>query len=785
MLQARTRWKLRQQQHHLADQLAKEAGIAPLVASLLCNRGITTKEEAESFLYVEKNAFHDPFLLEGMDIAVARIEAAIKKDEKILIFGDYDADGVSSTTILLKALRQKGAKVDFYIPNRFTEGYGPNEQAFRQAKDNGYSLIITVDTGISALHEAAIAQEIGLDLIITDHHEPQPELPEAIAIVHPKKPGSTYPFHHLAGAGVSLKLAHALLEEIPDELIAIAAIGTVADLVPLIGENRLIAARGLAVLRHTSNPGLRALIKVCGIDPSGLDEESIGFQIGPRINAAGRLEVADPAVHLLMTDDTDEANQLAVEINHLNQLRQQIVNEMTTEAIELVETQFPPKENSVLVVAKSGWNPGVIGITASRLVEKYYRPVIVLSIDEEKGVAKGSARSIAGFDMFKNLSACRDILLYFGGHPMAAGMTLSLANLDELRARLNHQAAEQLSEEDFKPVTEVEILCSIDEINLNVIEQLQLLKPFGVDNPKPKVMFQDATIEDIRQIGGDLTHLKATLSANGQKIDAIGFGFGDAFHEISPLSGLSLIGELSINEWNGFRKPQIMLRDLSVDTWQLFDWRGGSELNKKLQTLNPEKTQFFAFRQETPEAMGLANLLQEEIYFVPEHPDRHLFVNDYFVFLDLPQSLAQMKSLFDVANPERIYAIFYQTQESQFFSTMPTREHFKWYYAFLLKQKTFDLKRHGQELAKRRGWSKDTIEFMSDVFFELGFVTIRNGVISINERPEKKDITCSRIYRMKQEQLEIEKELYYSSYHALKQWFDKVNQRLLFEEAMK
>lgn len=431
MLKSKTRWVVRKPDQHLVQMLANELKITPLTASLLVNRGLDTVDAARYFLF-GKDDFHDPFLLKGMDLAVNRIRQAIEHHERILIYGDYDADGISSTSLLMLTLLDFGAMVDFYIPNRFTEGYGPNEQAFRQAKENGFSLIITVDTGIAAVHEAAVAKELGLDLIITDHHEPGPVLPTALAIIHPKLPDSTYPFRELAGVGVAFKLAHALYGKTPEHLLEIAVIGTVADLVSLKGENRLIVKKGLEQLRSTKNIGLKAIFKSAGIDPLTINEETIGFTLGPRINAVGRLKDADLAVRLLLTDDPEEAEIFATEIEVLNKTRQEIVNTITAEAIEEVETHYSGPENKVLVIGREGWNAGVIGIVASRLVEKFYRPVIVLSFDRDKGLAKGSARSIQGFDLFHNLSTCRDILPHFGGHPMAAGMTLKLDDVDEL-----------------------------------------------------------------------------------------------------------------------------------------------------------------------------------------------------------------------------------------------------------------------------------------------------------------------------------------------------------------
>ncbi|MEH7377301.1 single-stranded-DNA-specific exonuclease RecJ [Neobacillus drentensis] len=774
MLSSKTRWIVRKSDEQLIKKLETELKITPLVASLLVNRGFNTVESARYFLF-GKEEFHDPFLLTGMDIAVTRIREAIENQEPILIFGDYDADGVSSTSVLMITLRDLGANVQFYIPNRFTEGYGPNEAAFRSAAENGINLIITVDTGISATYEASVAKELGMDLIITDHHEPGPVLPEALAIIHPKLPDSTYPFRELAGVGVAFKLAHALYGEVPEHLLEIAVIGTIADLVSLKDENRLIAKKGLEKLKTTNNIGLRAILKLAGVDPMSINEETIGFTLAPRINAVGRLEDADLAVQLILSDDPIEAESLASEMDALNKSRQSIVNSITTEAMEEVEKNFPIESNKVLVIGKEGWNAGVIGIVASRLVEKYYRPTIVLNFDPEKGVAKGSARSIAGFDLFKNLSTCRDILPHFGGHPMAAGMTLNLENVAELRTRLNLLADAQLTHEDLIPVTYLDEEIKLQHVNLSSLDEMSLLAPFGMDNPKPKVLINNVDITNIRKIGSEQNHLKVLVNESGANLDGVGFGLGPLVDHISPASKISLIGELSVNEWNNIRKPQIFIHDIAVESWQLFDYRGQKRINSLSNAVPADNRKFIIFNQEHFEKIN-PNLIDETI-FIKDVEDAKSFDGNKanIVLVDFPSSKEILKVLLKGKQPARIYAYFYK-ESSDFFSTVPTRDHFKWFYAFLLKKGPIDLKRHGGDLAKHRGWSQETINFMSKVFSDLDFVTINNGFITLNTGAQKRDLTDSRTYQIKQAQYELERELLFSSFQDLKTWFDQVIQ---------
>jgi single-stranded-DNA-specific exonuclease len=767
------------------ETLVNELKVTPLVASILVNRGFDTVDSARYFLF-GNDQFHDPFLFKGMDQAVMRIKEAIKSQEPILIFGDYDGDGVSSTTVLMITLRDLGANVDFYIPNRFREGYGPNELAFRHAAEIGIKLIITVDTGVAAVHEANVAKELGLDLIITDHHEPGPVLPEALAIIHPKLPESTYPFRELAGVGVAFKLAQALYGEVPEHLLEIAVIGTVADLVSLQGENRLIVKKGLEKLRTTKNIGIRAIFKQAGVDQKTVNEETIGFTLAPRINAVGRLEDADLAVRLLLTEDPDEAHDLAEEMESLNKTRQSIVNTITKEAIEEVEKNFPVDKNNVLVIGKEGWNPGVIGIVASRLVEKYYRPTIVLSYDQEKGLAKGSARSIAGFDLFKNLSTCRELLPHFGGHPMAAGMTLEIDDVPELRSRLNKLTLEQLTAEDYIPVTWLDSEIRLESINLGTLDQLNLLSPFGVDNPKPKFLVEGVHIANMRKIGSDSTHLKLTIEEKGANLDGVGFGLGSLADHISPVEKLSLIGELTVNEWNNIRKPQIFIQDIAVKSWQLFDYRGGSRI-KNLRSMVPAENRKWIFFDREHYEKFTSSLEENETFLIDtkEQAEAMDISQANLVFVDLPTSEEIIYQLIQGKLPARIYACFLK-KSSDFLSTFPTRDHFKWFYAFLLQQGTINLTKYGDVIAKKRGWTRETIFFMSRVFYELDFVTINNGLITLTKDKQKRDLTDSKTYRLKQEQYSLENELLFSSFQQLKNWFNQyLDESVINEEAIK
>ncbi|SDC20512.1 single-stranded-DNA-specific exonuclease RecJ [Shouchella lonarensis] len=782
MLQSTAKWRILAQDDERAAKLASSLSISMLVARLLVQRGIHTVEAANVFLQKETPAFYDPYLLKGMKEVVERICKARDQGEKVLVFGDYDADGVSATALLVTALKMAGARCDYYIPNRFTEGYGPNKPALIEAKSSGYQLVVTVDTGISAVEEAACASEIGLDFIITDHHEVPPKLPDAYAIVNPKQPGCPYPFKELAGAGVAFKVAQALLGDDALELLDYAVIGTVADLVPLVDENRFLVKKGLRALEASHRPGIQALKTLCGARQKEVDADVIGFGIGPRLNAAGRLDSAEPAVALLLATDKAQAKTLAEEIEQYNQMRQSVVDEMTKEAIMLVEAMQAEEVQRVIIVAKEGWNPGVVGIVASRLVEKFYRPTIVLSLDKEKGLAKGSARSIAGFDIFSALSKNRDLLPHFGGHPMAAGLTMALADVTRLQARLDEYAQEVLTETDFTPTMEIDLVAKVSDVTLEVTRELQQLAPFGVGNRKPLMLLTHVSLGEMRQIGSELNHLKCQFVDGDTSLDAVAFRKGHLYEEMTPQATLSVVGTAEINEWNGHVKPQFLIKDVAVSHWQLFDWRSiqAKQLNTRLAALSDAPVLPVAFQSTTLERLHLT------VDVIHHQGEQQSLNGTYIVFLDLPDSRDDFMQFFrrHEGVPHRIYVVFSEEEEA-FFRTNPNREQFKWYYAFLQKRGTFAVGELAKKLEAHRGWSAETVAFMTTVFEELGFITVERGVVRFVSDPIKKSLEDSPTFRKKQEQTWLEQMFVYASYEQLKTWFDQVIEPARVKEGAK
>lgn len=767
MIQSKKKWHIQKPDDQIVQTLTTGLGLSTMAAKILAARGFTSIEQATSWLHMDEQAIHDPFLMNGMDEAVFRIEQALDEGEKILVYGDYDADGVTSTKVLLDVLYDLGADVIFKIPNRFTHGYGPHIDLFQEAYDEGVRLIITVDNGISAVDQVRYAKDLGMDVIITDHHEPGDVLPEADVILHPRVPEDSYPFGELAGVGVAFKLAHALYGELPEHLFEYVAIGTVADLVPLEGENRYFVKRGLEALRHSYNPWVHAMCEVSGQDQQKIDEESIGFLFGPRLNAVGRLGEARPAVELLMSDDETKAMALAKTLNDANTDRKDLVKTITDEAIAMIESDDVLKNSLVLVVAQKGWNPGVVGIVASRLVEEYYKPTIVLCIDEEKGTAKGSARSIEGYHLYNELAKNRDLVPHFGGHPMAAGMTFPAEHVDELRRRLDTQARACLTEEQLQAKLFVDIPLTLEEITVDAIEDIAKLGPFGMHFAKPIYALEQMQIASMKKIGAAHNHLKLEITDGASSIDAVSFNNGHLADELTYGVNVSFVGDVSINEWQGRKKPQFKVSDVQSEEWQLFDIRGIRQTSRWLQQLPIEDVQFIAFEDVT--ITHYASLLPKPILHVLRN-DEEISTHGFVVLLDLPQNVQMLQTLLLEKKPARIYAHFF-VKDSHYFSGMPSREQFAWFFKLLKQNPNLHWREHFPKIATQFGIQEDLLKFMTKVFFELEFVRIDKGLISVNPSPQKMALTEAPAYKERQSRIELEQLLLYAPYAELKQWF--------------
>lgn len=751
MIKSKYNWNLNNPTEYITDDIVKRLKLSPIIKKILESKHIVDEEGIQQTLNgVEID--HETSLLSDIDKTVERINQAIDKNERILVYGDYDADGVTSTTILVHTLQKLGAQVGWYIPNRFTEGYGPNEMAFQNAYDEGVSLIITVDNGIQGHNEIKMVQDLGVDVIVTDHHEIGRTLPEAYAIVHPMHPEFDYPFKYLCGAGVAYKLAQTLLDNVPNYFKAYAAIGTIADLVSLTDENRSIVQNGLRVMNESCPIAIKALLNQASFNDE-ISEEAIGFIIGPRLNAVGRLEDASLAAELLMSDSPEEAEFLAEQVEHFNQERKDIVVSITEEALAMAE-DYVKQGHQFLLLAKEDWHEGVLGIVASKIVETYSLPTLILNIDYEQNHAKGSARSIEQVSMFEILSAHQDLISKFGGHHMAAGMTMDIDNIDELRTGLNDWMARLSETTSLEPSKNVDVLLDESDITIKNIRDIQKLRPFGTDFTSPLFEIRDIAIKSLKAIGKEQNHLKMTLGESN--LVSLFWQNGAYASQLEIGQPVNLIGNLQINEWNGNQTPQFMVQDIAMDTLQILDYRSKS---KNTDFLNNDETTAFMIQSKAQK------LNENEFYYgetVPDHFDK-------MVLRDLPMTLDELKLTLQQTQISQVYIVF-QHKASIYFEGMPSKELFKKCYKALINKKEMNLATEGMMLCEFLNIKANILKFMLKVFLELGFINEDDGIITIATQPSKQDIESSQMYQSRLSRIEVEKLLLYDDFTHLNQW---------------
>ena len=575
------RWRFATHDSSHVAQLARQMNCSPLLAQVLLARGVSTGDEAKAFLSAKLNDLHDPALLPNASAAAERIVSAVQSGRRITVYGDYDVDGVTSTAILWHCLKQTGAQVDYYIPNRLDEGYGLNVEAIRKLyEEDPNRLVVSVDCGICSVEEAALAKELGLELIVTDHHMMGEELPDAAELVHPRLPGGDYPFPYLCGAGVAFKLAWAICQLLGDgkkaspqmrdflvSAVGLAAIGTVADMVPLVGENRILVHNGLLSLSDRASLGLTTLMKIADVDPSqGLRSEDIGFGIGPRINAAGRLGQARLAVELLTTENPDRALQLANYVDQLNKNRQSVERKIFKQAKELVQ-ENDWLDDAALVLAHPEWHPGVIGIVANRVADHFQKPTVLIALNEADAQGAGSGRSYAGFDLHSGLAACEQFLLGFGGHKAAAGLRIAADQIDPFRESLSAYVAEthEPTAADLELGVDAEV--SLADLSHRAVKELERLGPFGSENRRPVFVTSHVDVpEPPRRMGGGDRHLSLRVSAYGKSFRAVAFGKGDWAEEIAEVNGpISVCYTAMLNSFRGRETVELHLLDWQPD----------------------------------------------------------------------------------------------------------------------------------------------------------------------------------------------------------------------------
>lgn len=602
------KWVLKKKQEakYNAQEIDKKFHTGEIASEILCNMNFNNDSEIEKFLNPKRNDFYDPFLMPDMEKAVDRIEKAIQNKENITIFGDYDADGITSTTILKRFFKDINIDAKTYIPNRLTEGYGLNKNAIKKIADDNSNLIITVDCGITAIEETKYAKELGMDVIITDHHEPSDEIPnDAVAVIDCKRKESTYPFRELCGCGVAFKLTQALCKRLnlneneALKYLDIVCVGTISDVVPLVDENRVIAKLGMRLLRQTKNLGLKYIINNAHF--KDLNSISVSFGITPRINACGRLGHQDEALRLFTTDDEKEAKELVEKVNLYNAKRQEEEKRIYDEALEMLENDSAKAENKTqdekvekdnkdinnqekieikdkcIILGKENWNSGIIGIVSSRITEKFYKPSILICFDKEN--AKGSGRSIEGFDLHKALMDCDKYLTNFGGHSQAAGLSLRTADFEKFKEMFEKYAKKNIKDEDLVQKIDIDLEVNKNQISIQNVEKLKLFEPFGQSNGEIVFLYRNLEIVSIRTLSegkhlklflkdesenGINTNSKNKNNANNFYINAIGFNLGERQDEIKVGDKIDVVGNLSINEYNNSKSVQMILKDFKI-----------------------------------------------------------------------------------------------------------------------------------------------------------------------------------------------------------------------------
>lgn len=714
----------------------------PAIEQLVLARQLATAESLDTFAK-EETIHHDPFLFSEMSKIITRINEAIDQGEPILIYGDYDADGVTGTSILVRCLRELGALVDYYIPNRFYEGYGPNEDAFMQAIADGYQLVITVDNGIAGVDEAEILLEHGVDLIITDHHQVKETLPRAYAILHPEL-DENYPFHHLSGAGVALKVAEALLQEvIPEDFYAIAMLGTIGDVVPLIDENRSIVKRGLAALRETEIEGLNAMMDLAGTEKSEVTEVNVGFELCPRLNAPGRMDEAALSVECLIAESEEEAKLIADQIESFNSERQKVTQKVLEEATKLVDAKTLAKKK-VVILYSPNWHEGILGIVAGRLAKQWQKAVFVVT-DDHEGFLKGSARAVEGYHLFELLNQCQDLIERFGGHALAAGITFAAENLQALEDKMN----ELLQEVEVTSSLQIDLSLPLADLNVSFVEQLSILAPFGEGNRPPVIELKNVYVKNVKPIGNKLQHLKFTLYQEKHSVDVIAFNQASLAMYLTPDTLFSFVGEVKINEWNGNRSVQFHFIDVLCNEFQFIDLR-----NRQAYEQRKDQLQLATMYTNATEADEIETL----------------------VINQLPNSKEELMTLIKRKKPGNIVIAPLESNV-----TFAPREKFVIVYKVVKQHGPITLNHQMINYFMRLGISKNELLFILQVFFEVELVIIKNGSVFPTDSVTKRDLAEAPTYQSQKAKLEMLEFFELTTWSELKTTFKTAREEMTHE----
>ena len=716
----------------------KEYNISENIAKILDSRGINKIEEVKKFFSDDYEEGYDPFLMHDMKRAVERINNAIENEEKILVYGDYDADGITSTVLLVETLVSLGANVSSYIPNRFEEGYGPNKDAFSKIIKSGISLIITVDNGIAGVDEVELANSLGCDVIITDHHKIQDKIPKAYAVIHPEHPEGQYPFGKLAGVGVAFKLAHALLEIYPDFLLDLVAIGTVADMVSLTDENRIFVKQGIELLNEDPRIGIKMLLELSNIT-TNIDEQTIGFYIAPKLNSIGRMDSAKVGLSFLMAEDASVAKSLAEQIEEYNVQRKEVTENIVKDVIETIENN-DVKNKSVIMVS-GDYHEGVLGIVASNIAEKYQRPVLIMN--NKEGILKGSARSVFEFNIYTAINKIGDKFIAYGGHTLAAGFSFDEQNFKEIEKTLCNEFDEYKNNNELKSTKNIDIVSSLEEVSYQFLNSLEVLKPFGMDFEKPNILLENAKVIEKVYFGADKQYLRLTIADEVGNLECISFKDNMIFKDINVNDTIDLLCTLDKNYFNGRTKLQAYIIDMQVKEFLFEDLRytNFDETTISIDSLKLSKD---------------IDNKQSNYYCYKDLDDIDTEYSNIYL-LDIPHSLEDINKILEL-KPKKIYLICNDKQiMSEFYKIDKSRLVKLFNIVLNAPNKQVNITQQLDYLLSLLKTNINSLKIMIQIFQELNLVKVENNIIILNPNYKTVDLKKSPSFARMETIFEMER----------------------------
>ena len=713
--------------------------ISENIAKILNARNITDMTSVKKYFSDEYEEGYDPFLMHDMQKAVDRINEAIENEERILVYGDYDADGITSTVLLVETLISMGANVSSYIPNRFEEGYGPNKEAFTKIIDSGITLIITVDNGIAGVEEVDLANELGCDVIVTDHHKIQDTIPNAYAIIHPEHPEGNYPFKKLAGVGVAFKLAHALLEIFPDFLLDLVAIGTIADMVSITDENRIFVKQGLELINEDPRIGLKMLLELSGIDTK-IDEQTVGFYIAPKLNSIGRMDSAKLGLTFLMAEEPVTARALAEQIEQYNIQRKQVTEDIVKDVISKIENSEKKQKNVIMVSGE--YHEGVLGIVASNIVEKYQKPVFIMN--EKEGVLKGSARSIFDFNIYVAMNKISDLFLAFGGHTLAAGFSFEKSNFEKIEEFLDNEFEEFKQNNDLKANKNIDIVTSLEDISYQFLNSLDALKPYGMDFEKPTVLIENAMVLNKAYFGSEKQYLRLTIADEVGNLDCITFKDSVTFDKVEKNDIIDLLCNIDKNNFNGRTKLQAHIIDINIKEFLFEDLRfinydiANIDINcLKLSKHRDDKdNNFYQYKD-------LDSLIDEEF--------------EYIYLLDIPTSKEYLYKIINL-KPKKVFLICEEKQVLSDVYLIDKNRLIKLFNLILsTNNKQINVAQQLDKLLAILKTNVDSLKIMIQIFKELELINFVNNTIILNPDYKTVDLKKSSSFIRMENIFEVEK----------------------------